>query len=67
LTIYSLFMGLFLGFFICLFSVLRLDLRAYTWSHSISPFLWKVFEIRSSKLFAQAVSELWSSWSQPPE
>jgi hypothetical protein len=49
-------------------SMLEFELRAYTWSHSISPFLWRViFEIRSLKLFAWAGFESWSSWFLPPE
>jgi hypothetical protein len=47
--------------------VLGLELRAYTLSHSTSPFLRRVFlEIRSRKLFTWPGSELRSS-SLPPE
>jgi hypothetical protein len=51
-----------------LFSVLGLELRAFTLSHSTAQFfVIGFFEIGSHKLFALAGSELWSSWSLPPE
>jgi hypothetical protein len=43
----------FLSFFLFFFSVVGLELRAYTLSHSTSPvFLWRVFQDRSLQLFA---------------
>jgi hypothetical protein len=46
--------------------VLRFELRTYTLSHSISPFLWWVFfKIESRELFAQAGFESWFFWSLP--
>jgi hypothetical protein len=54
--------------YIYIFSVLELELRAYTLSHSTSPFFVMVsFEIRSHKLFAWADFEPQSSWSLPLE
>jgi hypothetical protein len=49
------------------FEVLGFELRAYTLSHSTSPFLWFFFWYWVSRLFAQAGLEPWSSWSLPPE
>jgi hypothetical protein len=47
-----LFLGSFLGFFL----VLGFELRAYTLSHSTSPFfVMDFFEIESFKLFAQGL------------
>jgi hypothetical protein len=49
-------------------AVLGLELRAYTLSHSTSPFLvMGFFEIGSHELFAWAGFEPQSSWSLPPE
>jgi hypothetical protein len=49
------------------FEILGFELRAYTLSHSTSPFLVKgIFKIRS-QLFAWAGFEPQSSWSLPPE
>jgi hypothetical protein len=49
------------GFFFS-FVVLGFELRAYTLSHSTSPFLgWGFFKIGSHELFAQAGFELQSS------
>jgi hypothetical protein len=41
-------------FFYYFFAVLELDLRAYTLSHSTSPFCEGFFEIGCLELFAQA-------------
>jgi hypothetical protein len=50
------------------FVVLGLELRAYTLSHSTSPFLWWAFiKIRSLQLFAWIGFEPQSSWSLSPE
>jgi hypothetical protein len=49
-------------FVLLFFSVLGFELRAYTLSHSTSPFLcWIIFEIGSHKLFAWAGFKLRSS------
>jgi hypothetical protein len=58
-TIHSLRAGaIYLGFIYfnyLLFTVLGLELRVYTFSHSTSPFFCEgLFEIRSPKLFAHA-------------
>jgi hypothetical protein len=46
----------------CFFVVLGLEFRAYTLSHTTSPFLLLGFcEIGSCKLFAQAGFQPWSS------
>jgi hypothetical protein len=55
---------LFSDFF---FAVLGLELRAYTLSHSTSPFLWFFFDIGSCELFAQAGFEPQSSWALSSE
>jgi hypothetical protein len=61
--IFSMILGKFSGrdlktFFKNLFEVLGFELRAYTWSHSASPFIEiGVFKIGSHKLFAQAYFE----------
>jgi hypothetical protein len=66
LPVYS--FAFFFSFFSFFFSVLRLELRAYTLSPSTSPFVrWAFFEIGSHELFAQAGFEPWSSWSLPTE
>jgi hypothetical protein len=53
---------------VCVCVVLGFKLRAYTMSHSTSPFLeWVFFEIGSHELFAQIGFELQSSWSLLPE
>jgi hypothetical protein len=53
---------LWLPSFLCLFfEVLEFELRAYTLSHSTTPFLWWIFfKIGSRKLFSQADFEPWS-------
>jgi hypothetical protein len=52
-----------LGFVLVLFfAVLGFELRACTFSHSTSPFLWwDFFQIGSCELFAQGGFELLSS------
>jgi hypothetical protein len=58
----------FFLFFFFFLVVLRLELRAYTLSHSTSPFIvMDFFEIGSCELFARAGFKSWSSWSLPPE
>jgi hypothetical protein len=48
------------------FSVLRFELRAYTLSHSTSPFFVKgFFSIGSCELFAQAANSLASNLDPP--
>jgi hypothetical protein len=47
------FLSFFLYYFL-FFAVLGFELKAYTLSHSISPFCVKYFEIGSHKLFAWA-------------
>jgi hypothetical protein len=48
--------------------VLGLELRAYTLSHSTSPFFHDgVFKIGSHELFAWAGLKLRPSWPLPPE
>jgi hypothetical protein len=44
----------FLSFFFFFFALLGLELRAYTLSHSISPFVLGIFKIGSLELFARA-------------
>jgi hypothetical protein len=53
------------SWFVCLFrfAVLEFELRAYTLSHSTSPFLWRVF---SRPYLPGAGFEPQSSWSLPP-
>jgi hypothetical protein len=48
--------------FFFFYAVLGIELRAFTLSHSTSPFLWSVFEIGSHELFAQT-----GFWSLLPE
>jgi hypothetical protein len=56
-----------LHFFVFL-AVLGLELRAYTLSHSTSPFLWRFFSRWGvTELFAQAGFKPWSCWSLPSE
>jgi hypothetical protein len=53
---------------VCVCVVLGLGLRAYTLSHSTSPFfVMGFFEIASRKLFHRAGFEPPPSWSLPPE
>jgi hypothetical protein len=51
----------------CMHMVVGLELRAYTLSHSTSPFIEGFFEIESLELFSWAGFKLRSSWSLPPE
>jgi hypothetical protein len=45
--------------FFCFFAVLGFELRAYTLSHSISPFLWRVFQDRVSQIIC--LGWLWTT------
>jgi hypothetical protein len=58
---------LFLSFFF--FAILGFELRAYTFSHSITPVLYCFFNFKIGffELFAQAGFELPSFWSLPLE
>jgi hypothetical protein len=59
---------MFFFFFFFFFAALGLELRAFTLSHSTSPFfVMGILEIGSHKLFAQAGFELQSSQFLPPE